>query len=289
MKINDRIKNEIINKYKTGNYSCTELSSQYEIHLSTVCRILKKAGINIIQGHSNNIKYTVNHNYLDKIDTEEKAYFLGFFYADGYNNESRNYIAISLQERDKSIIEKFKKLLESDKPLYFVDFKTKNKNSQNHYKLQINSKRLSERLKELGCPQRKSLILEFPTEEQVPSSLLKHFIRGMLDGDGCFSIVMQKEKYKAWQVDIMSTLKFCLKLKEILEQKLCINSCVVIKKNGNPLSARIYIGGRKQVAKLLNWIYQDATIYLERKYNKYIEEKKDLNAVVKMGRKPNLK
>lgn len=31
------------------------------------------------------LDYKLNYNKFDKIDTEEKAYWLGFLFADGYN------------------------------------------------------------------------------------------------------------------------------------------------------------------------------------------------------------
>lgn len=34
-----------------------------------------------------------NHNYFKTIDTEEKAYILGFLYADGYNSDKQVVIA----------------------------------------------------------------------------------------------------------------------------------------------------------------------------------------------------
>jgi len=47
------------------------------------------------------LKYSTNQILMNNIDTEEKAYWLGFFYADAYNKESTGQIIIELQERDK--------------------------------------------------------------------------------------------------------------------------------------------------------------------------------------------
>ena len=46
-------------------------------------------------------------------------------------------------------------------------------------------------LNKLGVVERKSLILTFPTEQQVPKHLMPHFIRGYFDGDG--SVYKQKQ------------------------------------------------------------------------------------------------
>ena len=51
-------------------------------------------------------KYPFNIHFFDEINTEEKAYILGFLYADGYNMEERNTVAISLKKEDSYILER---------------------------------------------------------------------------------------------------------------------------------------------------------------------------------------
>lgn len=46
----------------------------------------------------------------------------------------------------------------------------------------------------LGCIPRKTLVLKFPNESTVPKQLIKHFIRGYMDGDGCISTYYKKRK-----------------------------------------------------------------------------------------------
>ena len=57
-----------------------------------------------------NRKYNVNDNYFDVIDNQNKAYILGFLYADGCNYKN-GYFKIDLQEEDKNMLEVFKKEL----------------------------------------------------------------------------------------------------------------------------------------------------------------------------------
>jgi hypothetical protein len=88
MKLTDEQKIEICNKYKTGEYTLIKLANEYNVKYPTVSSILKVRKISLRKDISAlHQKYTINQNYFDKIDTEEKAYFLGFLYADGYNNE----------------------------------------------------------------------------------------------------------------------------------------------------------------------------------------------------------
>ena len=53
------------------------------------------------------MKYYRNSNIFEKIDTEEKAYWLGFLYADGYVDPERGEIILGLAEKDKEHINKF--------------------------------------------------------------------------------------------------------------------------------------------------------------------------------------
>ncbi len=52
--------------------------------------------------------YKINDYYFSDIDTEDKAYFLG---TDGYINDKRKYVYLTLQETDKDILEKFNKFI----------------------------------------------------------------------------------------------------------------------------------------------------------------------------------
>lgn len=62
-------------------------------------------------------KYNINKDYFRIIDSNEKPYFLGLMYADGYVSERS--IVLSLQEGDKLILEKFKKSIEYNGPIRF--------------------------------------------------------------------------------------------------------------------------------------------------------------------------
>lgn len=52
------------------------------------------------------IKYTFNENIFSIIDNEEKAYWLGFLYADGYLTD-QGLFGCALQEKDKAHLNKF--------------------------------------------------------------------------------------------------------------------------------------------------------------------------------------
>ena len=150
------------------------------------------------------------------------------------------------------------------------------KNSKNQYRITINNKHISERLVELGCGKAKTSILKFPTNEQVPQYLIQHFVRGYFDGDGSVS------NGKWFKIDIISTSEFLSDLQCILKESININ---ITKLNYSRKYSKevnivtLNIGGRLQCIRFKEWLYKDATIFLERKKKvfdtKYINEIKD--------------
>ena len=200
-------------------------------------------------------KYPFNQQFLDSVDTQEKAYFLGLMYSDGHNNTKSGVVSITLQEKDKDILEKINSLLGIKKPL---EYKITDLSRQNTYRLSFISKYLSNRLIALGCPEAKTFKIEFPTF--LDSSLFRHFIRGYMDGDGHIG-------YE--RVNVTGTESFCNTLKEILNE-LSIN-CYLNNRhpNRNNNIRTLEVSGRSQVKNFLDWIYSDATIFLNRKHEKY--------------------
>ncbi len=263
-KLTDEQKIEICRKYQTNNYTLNDLAIEFSVVPTSIKSILLKRNIEIINRVYS--KYTINKNYFDIIDTEDKAYFLGLLYADGYN--STNRFGIDLQEKDKEILYLFSTYLESNHPITIRKLNDKNKNWQNQYKLCISNTYLCNQLTKLGCIPRKSLVLTFPTEEQVPFYLIRHFIRGMWDGDG--SIYVSNNRIGT---NITSTYAICNSISDILSTQCYFTGTICKDKRSKHTTSILYLTGSKAIT-FLRWIYQDSTIYLKRKYEKYLEIEK---------------
>ena len=205
-------------------------------------------------------KSHVNDHIFDTIDTEEKAYWLGFLYADGnlhHANKSWR-IELSLQEQDLNHVQKFANFVSCDKtPKYRAKTKA--------YRMSFSSSRMAEELIKKGCIPRKSLVLTFPSYAIVPKELMPHFIRGYFDGDGCISLqdlVHSVRKY----VSLLGTKEFL----EGLIKETNIAGTVLKKEKRTASNTYQLTWHKKEGNEMLDYMYGNASVYLQRKYNKYL-------------------
>lgn len=210
--------------------------------------------------------FFVDENFIENIDSQDKAYFLGFMYADGYNNQKGNYIAITLKDCDIDILEKINNLFKSEAPLRVRS----HKNGNSYAYLQISSKKICSDLAKLGCPQNKGQIIRFPF--WMNKALWSHFIRGYFDGDGGISTSKPVRGHTSYRMNIVSNPDFIEDLnsvfKEILDTKYYI-----LKSRKHKFTTQIRVEGNLAVKKLCDFIYNDSHLHLNRKYLKYLELK----------------
>ena len=216
-------------------------------------------------------KYKLDDTVFDSINTEEKAYWLGFLYADGYNHRSKNCIALRLQKEDIDVLYKFKDFLKTDSPICIYKRKTRIKNIEKEYcELCVFSIHLCQVLNDLGCVQAKTYILDFPSF--IPSNLLHHFMRGYFDGDGCISITKRNnrtENSKYFQFTVAGRREFIEQYQNILCKTINITKTKInIFKNN--FAVALHYGGKNNVIKIMNYLYKDCTIYMNRKHNKFL-------------------
>lgn len=266
IRLTEEQKQQIIKDFKEG-LSLKNLSIKYGRGVESIRFLLKKRGLKtptISEGHR---RFQINETFFDIIDTEEKAYFLGFLYADGYNNRTYNSVRLVLKEEDFPILNKLNSLIYPDKPLTFT--KKQKKTYSNTYCLRIVNKHISQKLEQLGCGQAKTHTIRFP--EFLDFHLLRHFIRGYFDGDGHVSL-NHIDPY----VSIVSNEDFCGRLAYWISGIVGINVNIYSSKRSNNISA-INVAGIYQVGKFLDWLYNDAIIYMDRKRDRYLKIKEEIN------------
>lgn len=231
---------------------------------------------NICKANGIKIREDYDDTFFDIIDTEEKAYWLGFMYADGNVPIKISSCEVSLQILDVDHLIKLKSDLHAKNKISY-DFKVE------RCRFHFGNKHLKQALINKGCIPQKSLILTFPTKEQVPETLWIPFIRGYFDGDGCFTHNFCDTKHKRVTVScgFIGTEMFLNTVKSILSN-YNINGHLYTDKKRNPIIKTLEFG-KKDSVKLLNLLYTNANVYLTRKYNKYLFFKSYKNFAVNVS------
>lgn len=275
----------IIQDYKNGE-TIRSLSRKYNCSREAIKYRLLKNKITLKNYNESQRTYNCNYNYFNKIDTEEKAYWLGFIYADGNlycpKNSRKKVLQICLAGKDKEHLEKFKKSLSSEHLIY---------KDRSNFRFMINSEQLVNDLLKLGLSPRKSLILEFPDENIVPTNLISHFIRGYFDGDGS---IFETNK-NTWGFSIIGTIELITKIQKFLiDIGVSKTKIVIEKRKANNKLCYLSFGGKITYTKgnlarsknrcnnliiLYKFLYENSSIYLNRKFEifKNIIQKREEN------------
>lgn len=252
---------QILPLYREGQ-SIRQIAERLNISQCTVGVRVRKAGIK--RPKQMVYLHQIDATYFEIIDTEQKAYWLGFLYADGCVN-SNDALVLVLAAKDKAHVEQFKKDVGYTGPVYTKAAKTsvigkKVVRSGFQYGIAICRKKLCEDLIRLGCTRRKSLTLQFPTPDQVPDHLLRHFIRGYFDGDGSISRSKEgnRDRYK---VSILGTAHFLKGVQDFLEKQEVKRT----KLKSKGCQYDIGHGGNNVVKRIHAILYHESTRSLERK------------------------
>lgn len=236
--------------------------------ISSVLRTgFKRLGLEIIPQSITRRKFPINENFFESIDTEEKAYFLGFLYADACNAPSKNRLEVALAKQDRDILEVFSRTILCGN-VNIREYKAKKKGAQDRVAVYIINKKISQDLVKWGCISRKTFFLQFPP---ISPGLYGHFVRGYFDGDGSLTFSKRTGTTKKdTNFSIVST-KEMLQFIQNLFSKLDVNSYINKRhknRKNNNFTLRVF--GNRQIKKVCDWLYIDANVYLQRKYNHYI-------------------
>ena len=273
--------NYIINAYIKDHITIKRIAIMFDTSEATIRKLL----------HDNNIMTKSlserskedrprDSDFFEVINTPEKAYWLGFLYADGgISIRKKSYsLRINLKKEDDEHLKKFLKAIKGEK--FSVKYTTKHTKEKDYYGcyVNINDNKMVTDLINKGCVPKKSLILQFPSEEQVPSFLISHFLRGYFDGDGSiwYRIVHSETGTKYFHFSLLGTLDFLSKVQEILQLEH-----IKLDKQNNHYS--LPLCGNKRIYEVLKYLYQNSNsdIELTRKRNKF-----DILSLQRMGGEP---
>lgn len=254
-------------EFQTTSISLTKLAEREYTTRQTLAKKFKELGIEIINKQN---KTKFNEHIFDSIDTEEKAYWLGFIFADGSIREQIEgkkvpyTFELSLKGDDIEHLKKFNSFMEYQGDNVKLG-KSKCKNKEfSRCRWIITNKHLWTILNNLGCTPNKSLTLQFPNESIFSSKdLIPHFIRGYFDGDGCFTRHVYTHIVSP-TISILGTPEFLDKIDEY-------SNIESIRRHDKRHSEKTYIleFNKENGIKFINYIYSNCNIYLDRKYKLY--------------------
>lgn len=199
---------EVVKLFKEGK-SFREIERITGINRKRASKYVQSLGYEVIKRGTTGStrKYALNEEIFDIIDSEEKAYWLGFMFADA--SIDTNSWVLEFTQKDKEYVESFREFIQSDIPVKpkTVYFGGKTYVS---YRISICSKKLCQSLINKGCTPKKSLNKKFPDIEE---RLYLPFIVGYFDGNGSIS----KRKPTGTYYGLISTgsLSFVESLKKI--------------------------------------------------------------------------
>lgn len=258
--------NLVISKIKNG-LDAKQIAQETNLKLSKVYYIAKKYNLHFVRKY----KYYIDESIFNTIDSEEKAYWLGFLYADGYISKDKSLITLTLSSKDREHLIKFANFLKTNSPIR--DYKVKGnrgtltKESYNASSINIYSNIIKDDLITLGCINKKSLILTFPKEKLIPKEFIRHFIRGYFDGDG--SVFISHEHH--WRNQTLTDVihwRFIgtLDMLENIKKQINIPIGKISRKKDSCKNTYELAYKRTKWSKTFyNYLYKNSTIYLDRK------------------------
>jgi len=262
-RIPTNFKKEIIENYNNG-ISSRKIAEKYNLKTISVQKFLSKLGL-LRSPSEAAIKYKIDSNLFVNVDCEWKAYFLGWIASDGnvYLGSRKHTISLTIVENDRHILDYFNiKIFNGFKPLNYR--KARYKKGTNYYckplyRFSIDNKKMCYDLLNLGVTNNKSNTIG---EIKIPNKFIRHFIRGVFEGDG--SIGKNNSGKKV--LFFTNSLLFKNWLILLLKQELNIDPKVYQNEKG---LFNIVFYKKKYIELFYNYIYSDCEMFLARKKEKF--------------------
>lgn len=264
LKLTEELQNQIITFYKSKPMGYKEVQEKFHLSLPTISKVLKN-----IDKYSKSKIFNPNlvENFFSIVDSEEKAYFLGLIISDGNifidtkntNIKRSASISITLSKDDKYMLENFKQILHTNTNI--------SSDGRGCYQIAIRSNTIANDLEKYGVVPKKSFITFLP---KIDKSLYKHLIRGILDGDGNITAHPTELGKFSHKIAFCGSNQLMEDLSTHLYEELKLSYKPKVYSYKDRLLSEFTIGNITDMKTVGNYLYNDATIFLQRKYNKYL-------------------
>jgi hypothetical protein len=240
---------DMITSYERGE-SAQSIAKRYGTSYQVIQPVLARQGVTLRSKREANKKQKCNERYFQDIDTEEKAYWLGFLTADGCVTRGKKSgdsprISLHLAEQDYGHLMKLKKALQASQMISV---------NERSCSLTIYSSDMAADLARHGIRPNKT----FSTKPaQIAIDFVRHYWRGVIDGDGDFAKSGDSLKLVGDYDIVLAFQEFVL--------AYCPQVTANIRKRENIFTLSI----RRQATRcMLQAMYGDATVSLDRKYRR---------------------
>lgn len=253
------IEDEVIERYNNSE-SVHKICKEMKLYPSKVNFILSK---NKIEEISSSKRYNINLNedYFENIDSNEKAYWLGFLITDGCVSKG-NAISLTLHKKDRHILE----VLEKD---LGVENKIKDFNKE-YVRFMFCCKKMVNDLEKYGIVKNKTTTVTLPN---IDDKYLPSLLRGCIDGDGGISKHYRNGKYE-YELSFCGNKNCVMAFNEKIKLLTSLKERNITKNNS---IWRVRWFSKKEILLILKTLYHECGEHkLIRKYN-FINELEQIN------------
>lgn len=239
----------VARRYLAGE-SSTQLGTAFGVTPTAICALLRRQRVPRRPISEAKRVHFCNHRFFSRINTEAKAYWLGFIAADGYIAQGRR-LEVELAAKDEDHLVRLAWDLGATHPLYHYE-----RRGHPNARLAIASPQMVADLARHGITGKKSASHRWPNF--LSDKLLRHFLRGYVDGDGWVHL----DRQGSLHFGFVSNPAFALAAQAWLASHLGLR--ITKLKAAGPVSIVQY-GGNRQVPRIVNLLYNGATVFLGRK------------------------
>ncbi len=270
--LTERQQKEIVKMYQEG-MSLRAIAGKFPISYGTARRLLQQKGVELrprLEAVNKALtRHNFNANYFDLIDTEEKAYWIGFIMADGnvsYRKGTTYYrFSMALKTTDIDHLVKLRATLNSTHKIY-----TRNTPIP---RLNFSNEHFCKTLIKHGVVPRKSYKELVPP--QMPDELLRHFWRGYFDGDGSLHLYKNNtrkdgSRQKSWGFNLLGSRSLLESFVEwVWSQGFLVRRPTLHPTRPNCKTLDLKLRRKSDIRNVTKAFYEGATVYLDRKMEKY--------------------
>lgn len=206
--------------------------------------------------------YPIDDKCFDKIDTEEKAYLLGFIFADGSVSKNGYYLSLDILKSDEYIIDALLNLVYKGGTCPGKYYHGCDMVNSEYVRVTISSKELVSCLSCYGVIPNKVWTLRFPY--WMDDTLVCHFIRGYFDGNGTITDHCGRPFFS-----IVSNYDFVMSILNILHDKCNVRKVRICRSSKKSDIMKFTISRYSDLGEIYHYLYDGSHVHLIRKYDKF--------------------